>query len=88
MPTRLRLLRVRRVDWIDAAVLLGRWRRLPVIHKKRNRKWIVGFMIFSLLYFGFCERMYRRSDDRECCGALFDRTMRCLWVLAFFLLLL
>jgi polyferredoxin len=41
-------------DWIDTGVLFGAlcaasWLAL----KKRNRGWIAGLMIFSLLYFGF-----------------------------------
>jgi polyferredoxin len=44
-------------DWIDTGVLSGAlcaasWLAL----KKRNRKWIAGLMIFSLLYFGFWRR--------------------------------
>jgi len=44
-------------DWIDTGVLFAAlcaasWLAL----KKRNRKWIAGLMIFSLLYFGFWRR--------------------------------
>ena len=44
-------------DWIDPALLLAAlcaasW----MAHKKRDRRWIAGLMLFSLLYFGFWRR--------------------------------
>jgi len=44
-------------DWMDTALLIAAlcaasW----MAHKKRDRRWIAGLMIFSLLYFGFWRR--------------------------------